>query len=65
MLISEFSDYTGIQGNVSIIVNSVIQNTQYLNKLNPNDLGVPQQYRAKLKNELCQIKTYHQENMSV
>lgn len=40
---------TGIQDNVSTI-NSIIQNSQYENKLNLKDLDVPQQYRSKIEN---------------
>ena len=44
---------TGIQNNVPT-VNSVIQNKQWENKLNLNDLDVPQQYRSKIKKIILQ-----------
>ena len=43
----------GIENNV-LTVNSVIQNNQWENKLNLNDLDVPQQYRSKIKKIVLQ-----------
>ena len=50
---------TGIQNNLSI-VNSVIKNNQSNDKLNLNNLDVPQQYRSKIEKLVLQIKTYLQ-----
>ena len=44
---------TGIQNNVPT-VNSVIQYKQWENKLNLNDLDVPQPYRSKIKKLILQ-----------
>ena len=44
---------TGIQNNVST-VNSVIKNDQSKDKLNLNDLDVPQQYRSKIEKLVLQ-----------
>ena len=44
---------TGIQNNVST-VNSVIKNNQSKDKLNLNDLDVPQQYRSKIEKLVLQ-----------
>ena len=44
---------TGIQNNVST-VNSIIKNNQSKDKLNLNDLDVPQQYRSKIEKLVLQ-----------
>ena len=44
---------TGIQNNVST-VNSVIKNNQSKDKLNLNDLDIPQQYRSKIEKLVLQ-----------
>ena len=44
---------TGTQNNVST-VNSVIQNNQSKDKLNLNDLDIPQQYRSKIEKLVLQ-----------
>ena len=47
------ANITGIQNSVPT-VNSVIQNKQWENNLNLNDLDVPQQYRSKIKKLVLQ-----------